>query len=179
MCWSKDGTNQPWRGEGKWNYLSFRHQADFGDEMIRFAEFMKHFSRSLASCRDRSLQITKNVSVQLAYQITDVTRPQTHRVFGAVLVYRYTGEFLLFSYPYMELWRIRLATSSQETDIITAQWLPLHKCLTLGRRRNLKLVQLHTDWSATLSKWHNEVIVSNSGTSSAITQQRVTPVSCI
>ena len=24
---------------------------------------------------------------------------------GAVLVYRYTGEFLLFSYPYMELWR--------------------------------------------------------------------------
>ena len=108
MCWSKDGTNQPWRGEGKWTYLSFRHQADFGDEMIRFAEFMKHFSRSLASCRDRSLQITKNVSVQLAYQITDVTRPQTHRVFGAVLVYRYTGEFLLFSYPYMELWRSSL-----------------------------------------------------------------------
>ena len=25
---------------------------------------------------------------------------------GAVLVYRYTGEFLLFLYPYMELWRI-------------------------------------------------------------------------
>ena len=29
------------------------------------------------------------------------------QIFGAVLVYRYTGEFLLFSYPYMELWRIR------------------------------------------------------------------------
>ena len=27
---------------------------------------------------------------------------------GAVLVYRYTGEFLLFSYPYMELWRSSL-----------------------------------------------------------------------
>ena len=25
---------------------------------------------------------------------------------GAVLMYRYTGEFLLFLYPYMELWRI-------------------------------------------------------------------------
>ena len=30
------------------------------------------------------------------------------RKFGAVLVYRYTGEFLLFSYPYMELWRSSL-----------------------------------------------------------------------
>ena len=27
---------------------------------------------------------------------------------GTVLVYRYTGEFLLFSYPYMELWRSSL-----------------------------------------------------------------------
>ena len=27
---------------------------------------------------------------------------------GAVLAYRYTGEFLLFSYPYMELWRSSL-----------------------------------------------------------------------
>ena len=27
---------------------------------------------------------------------------------GAVLVYRYTEEFLLFSYPYMELWRSSL-----------------------------------------------------------------------
>ena len=30
------------------------------------------------------------------------------RKIGAVLVYRYTGEFLLFSYPYMELWRSSL-----------------------------------------------------------------------
>ena len=37
------------------------------------------------------------------------TAPNTvqDQIFGAVLVYRYTGEFLLFSYPYMELWRIR------------------------------------------------------------------------
>ena len=28
-----------------------------------------------------------------------------YTVLGAVLVYRYTGEFLLFSHPYMELWR--------------------------------------------------------------------------
>ena len=35
---------------------------------------------SLASRRDRSLQITNNVRVQLTYQITDVTRPQTYRV---------------------------------------------------------------------------------------------------
>ena len=41
---------------------------------------MKHFSRSLASCRDRPLQITNNVRVQIAYEITDVTRHQTHRV---------------------------------------------------------------------------------------------------
>ena len=27
--------------------------ADFGDEMFRFAKFMKHFSGSIASCRDR------------------------------------------------------------------------------------------------------------------------------
>ena len=27
--------------------------ADFGDEMLRFAKFMKHFSGSIASCRDR------------------------------------------------------------------------------------------------------------------------------
>ena len=31
-----------------------------------------------------------------------------HSFSGAVLVYRYTGEFLLFSYPYMELWRSSL-----------------------------------------------------------------------
>ena len=36
-------------------YLSDCHQADFGDEMFRFAEFLKHFSGSLASCRDRPL----------------------------------------------------------------------------------------------------------------------------
>ena len=48
--------------------------------MLRFSEFMKHFSRSLASCRDRPLQITNNVRVQIAYEITDVTRHQTHRV---------------------------------------------------------------------------------------------------
>ena len=48
--------------------------------MLRFAELMKHFSGSLASCRDRPLQITNNVRVQLAYQKTDVTRPQTCRV---------------------------------------------------------------------------------------------------
>ena len=48
--------------------------------MLRFAEFMKHFSGSLASSRDRPLQITNNVKVHLAYQTTDVTRSQTHRV---------------------------------------------------------------------------------------------------
>ena len=31
---------------------------------------------------------------------------------GAVLVYRYTGEFLSFSYPYMELWRSSLTFRS-------------------------------------------------------------------
>ena len=41
---------------------------------------MKHFPGSFASCRDRPLQITKNVRVQPVYQITDVARPQTHRV---------------------------------------------------------------------------------------------------
>ena len=46
----------------------------------RFAVFMKNFLGSLSSCRDRPLQIANNVRVQLAYQITDVTRPQTHRV---------------------------------------------------------------------------------------------------
>ena len=59
-------------------YLSDCHWAEFGDEMFRFAEFLKHFSGSLASCRDRPLP--NNVRVQLAYQIIDVTRPQTHRV---------------------------------------------------------------------------------------------------
>ena len=48
--------------------------------MLRFAEFMKHFLGSLASCRDRPSQITNNVRVQLAYQITDVTRPQTCKI---------------------------------------------------------------------------------------------------
>ena len=48
--------------------------------MLPCAVFMKHLTWSLASCRDRPLQITNNVRVQLAYQITDVTRPQTHRV---------------------------------------------------------------------------------------------------
>ena len=38
------------------------HYADFGDEMLRFAVFMKLFSRSLTSCRDRPLQITNNLS---------------------------------------------------------------------------------------------------------------------
>ena len=61
-------------------YLSDCHWADFGGEMLRFAEFMKHFSGSLASCRDRPLQITNNVRFHMAYRITDVTRPQTHRV---------------------------------------------------------------------------------------------------
>ena len=46
----------------------------------RFAVFMKHFLGSLSSCRDRPWQIANNVRVQLAYQITDVTWPQTHRV---------------------------------------------------------------------------------------------------
>ena len=46
----------------------------------RFAVFMKHFLGSLSSYRDRPFQIANNVRVQLAYQITDVTRPQTHRV---------------------------------------------------------------------------------------------------
>ena len=36
--------------------------------MLRFAEFMKHFSGSLASCQDRPLQITNNVRVQITYQ---------------------------------------------------------------------------------------------------------------
>ena len=49
-------------------YLSDCH---FGDEMFRFAVFMKHLSGSLPSSRDRRLQITNNVKVQLAYQISD------------------------------------------------------------------------------------------------------------
>ena len=68
-------------------YLSDRHEADFGEEMLRFAVFMKHFSGSLASCRDRPLQNKNNVRVLIVYQITDVTRPQTHRVVGLCLVY--------------------------------------------------------------------------------------------
>lgn len=39
--------------------------------MFRFAVFMKHLSGSLPSSRDRRLQITNNVGVQLAYQISD------------------------------------------------------------------------------------------------------------
>ena len=38
----------------------------FGGEMLWFAAFMKHFSGLLASCRDRPLQITNNVRVQLS-----------------------------------------------------------------------------------------------------------------
>ena len=49
-------------------YLSECYCADFGDKILRFAEFMKHFSGSLASCRDRPLQITNNVRVQRTYQ---------------------------------------------------------------------------------------------------------------
>ena len=64
----------------KRRWVNFIHLTDFGDEILPFAVFMKHFTWSLASCRDRPLQITNNVRVQLAYQITDVTRPQTHRV---------------------------------------------------------------------------------------------------
>ena len=45
-------------------HLSDCHLADFGDEMLRFAEFMKNFSGSLASCRGRPLQITNNVRVR-------------------------------------------------------------------------------------------------------------------
>ena len=48
--------------------------------MSRFAVFIKHFSGSLPSCRDRPLHITNNVSVQPANQIAYVTWPQTHRV---------------------------------------------------------------------------------------------------
>ena len=43
----------------------------------------------------------KNLPARPAFQYV------TQTLFGAVLVYRYTGEYLLFSYPYMELWRIR------------------------------------------------------------------------
>ena len=68
-------------------YLSDRHEADFGEEMLRFAVFMKHFSGSLASCRDRPLQNKNNVRVLIVYQKTDVTRPQTHRVVDLCLVY--------------------------------------------------------------------------------------------
>ena len=39
--------------------------------MFRFAVFMKHLSGLLPSSRDRRLQITNNVRVQLAYQISD------------------------------------------------------------------------------------------------------------
>ena len=48
------------------------HYADFGDEMLRFAVFMKLFSRSLTSCRDRPLQITNNLS-ELSQRIKYLT----------------------------------------------------------------------------------------------------------
>ena len=64
----------------KRRWVNFIHLTHFGDEILPFAVFMKHFTWSLASCRDRPLQITNNIRVQLAYQITDVTWPQTHRV---------------------------------------------------------------------------------------------------
>ena len=43
-------------------------------------DFWLSVYRFCPSRRDRSLQITNNVRVQLTYQITDVTRPQTYRV---------------------------------------------------------------------------------------------------
>ena len=59
-------------------HLSDRHLADFGDEMLRFAEFMKNFSGSLASCRGRPLQITNNVRVRspgrIRIRISDLWR---------------------------------------------------------------------------------------------------------
>ena len=59
----KNHLRQHWKTKGSELYLSDCPQADFGDEMVRFAVFMKHFSGSLAPCRDRPL----------AYQIADVT----------------------------------------------------------------------------------------------------------
>ena len=59
-------------------HLSDCHLADFGDEMLRFAEFMKNFSGSLASCRGRPLQITNNVRVRspgrIRIRISDLWR---------------------------------------------------------------------------------------------------------
>ena len=59
-------------------HLSDCHLADFGDEMLRFAEFMKNFSGSLASCRGRPLQITNNVRVRspgrIRVRISDLWR---------------------------------------------------------------------------------------------------------
>ena len=74
-----------WRGiSAKWEInrpkTPQNHSRQRRNTKVPFAVFMKHFTRSLASCRDRPLQITNNVRVQLAYQITEVTRPQTHRV---------------------------------------------------------------------------------------------------
>ena len=48
--------------------------------MLRFAKSVKHFTGSLAPGRDQPLEITNNIRVKIAYQISDVTRPQTHRV---------------------------------------------------------------------------------------------------
>ena len=59
-------------------HLSDCHLTDFGDEMLRFPEFLKHFSGSLASCRDRLLQITNNVRgrsfARIRIRISDLWR---------------------------------------------------------------------------------------------------------
>ena len=68
------------KNECKYTSLIWLSLSGFEDEMSRFAVFIKHFSGSLPSCRDRPLHITNNVIVQLANQIAYVTRPQTHRV---------------------------------------------------------------------------------------------------
>ena len=66
-----DSNWRPSKGKGKTLVFIWLSLSGFWDEMLRSAEFTKHFSGSLASYRDRPLQITNNVRVKIAYQIAE------------------------------------------------------------------------------------------------------------
>ena len=57
-------------------------------------------------CNFAALEISKRNICQMETTVmwTENVSDEKGSKVGAVLVYRYTGEFLLFSYPYMELW---------------------------------------------------------------------------
>ena len=71
------------------------------------------------------------------------TIPEVQLV-GAVLVYQYTGEFLLFSYPYMELWRSLLMFRSfvyryTRTQPISGRYIAFHYLTPLLRSNIFKI----------------------------------------